>query len=196
MSEQNQTEEEIQEGLEQEQQVLLEKPPQDPRAIGIFQDIDEKKTEEIIYALTLYAADNKEPIEFYVSTNGGSATDMFAVYDYVRTLRDDIDICTYGLGKVMSAGVLLLACGTPGKRKIGKYCRVMIHSVIGLNSGALHDLENEMQEIHKIQEMYIEALCAETKFTKKKLKNMISKNVNVYLSAEEAVEYGIADIIV
>ena len=193
MSEETQAEETEEQA---EQQVLLQKLPPEPRALGIFQDIDEKKTEELIYALTLYAADSNDPVEFYVSTNGGSATDMFAVYDYVRTLRDDIDICTYGLGKVMSAGVLLLACGTPGKRKIGKYCRVMIHSVIGLNSGALHDLENEMQEIHKIQEMYIEALCAETKFTKKKLKDMISKNVNVYLSAEEAVKYGIADIIV
>jgi len=199
MSEESQTEESQTEESqieESEQQILLQKLPQEPRALGIFQDIDEKKTEEIIYALTLYAADNKDPVEFYVSTNGGSATDMFAVYDYIRTLRDDIDICTYGLGKVMSAGVLLLACGSPGKRKIGKYCRVMIHSVIGGSMGALHDLENEMQEIHKIQEMYIEALCAETKFTKKKLKDMISKNVNVYLSAEEAVKYGIADIIV
>ena len=197
MSEQEQEENTNQDGESQDEALSAPPPmPADPRAVGIFQDIDEKKTEEIIYALTLYAADSAEPIEFYVSTNGGSATDMFAMYDYIRTLRGDIDICTYGLGKVMSAGVLLLACGTPGKRKIGKYCRVMIHSVIGGNVGALHDLENEMQEIQKIQDMYIEALCTDTKFTKKKLKDMISKNVNVYLSAEEAVKYGIADVIV
>ena len=96
----------------------------------------------------------------------------------------------------MSAAVLVLAAGTKGKRKIGKYCRVMIHSVIGGSSGALHDLKNEMKEIQVIQDMYIDALASETKLTKKKLKDMFSKNVNVYLSAEEAVKYGIADIIV
>lgn len=185
-----------QEDLPPEEEAQIPPPPVDPRALGIFQDIDEKKAEEIVYALKLYSMDSKEPIEFYVSTNGGSATDMFAIYDFMRQLKTEIEISTYGLGKVMSAGVLLLAAGTDGTRRIGKYCRVMIHSVIGGNAGALHDLKNEMTEIQNVQDMYIEALCAETKFTKKKLKALFAKNVNIYLSAEEAVEYGIADIIV
>ena len=93
MSEQEQEESTNQDESSQEESAPPPMPmPADPRAVGIFQDIDEKKTEEIIYALTLYAADNPEPIDFYVSTNGGSATDMFAMYDYIRTLRDDIDI--------------------------------------------------------------------------------------------------------
>ena len=171
-------------------------PPADPRALGIFQDIDEKKAEDIVYALKLYSLDSKDPIEFYVSTNGGSATDMFAIYDFMRDVKQEIEISTYGLGKVMSAGVLLLAAGTTGTRRIGKYCRIMIHSVIGGNAGGLHDLKNEMKEIQHVQDMYIDALCAETKFTKKKLKELFAKNVNIYLSAEEAVKYGIADIIV
>ena len=170
-------------------------PPADPRALGIFQDIDEKKAEDIVYALKLYSLDSKDPIEFYVSTNGGSATDMFAIYDFMRDVKQEIEISTYGLGKVMSAGVLLLAAGTTGTRRIGKYCRIMIHSVIGGNAGGLHDLKNEMKEIQHVQDMYIDALCAETKFTKKKLKELFGKNVNIYLSSEEAVKYGIADII-
>tara|TARA_R110000851_G_scaffold174822_1_gene321044 strand:+ start:27517 stop:28113 length:597 start_codon:yes stop_codon:yes gene_type:complete len=180
----------------EEESLQFPTPPVDPRALGIFQDIDEKKAEEIVYALKLYSMDNNEPIEFYISTNGGSATDMFAIYDFMRQLKEEIVISTFGLGKVMSAGVLLLAAGTDGTRRIGKYCRIMIHSVIGGNAGALHDLKNEMTEIENIQDMYIDALCAETKFTKKKLKALFAKNVNIYLSAEEAVEYGIADIIV
>ena len=171
-------------------------PTEDPRALGLFQDIDEKKAEEIIYALRLYQADSKEDIEFYISTDGGSASDMFCIYDFLREVRQDLDVVTYGLGKVMSAGVLLLAAGSRGKRKIGKHCRVMLHSVVGGNAGALHDLENEMGEIQHIQNMYIEALCSETKLTEKQLRGLFAKNVNVYLSAEEAVNYGIADIIV
>ena len=72
----------------------------------------------------------------------------------------------------------------------------MIHSVMAGTGGALHDLRNEMEEIQNIQDLYMQALCDETKFTKKKLKQLFSQNVNIYLSAEEAVEYGIADIIV
>ena len=170
--------------------------PPETRAIGIFQDITEQKSEEIIYALKIYSSESPDPIEFYVNSAGGCASDMFAMYDFMRETREAAEIHTHGLGKVMSAAVLVLAAGTKGKRKIGKYCRVMIHSVIGGSSGALHDLKNEMKEIQVIQDMYIDALSSETKLTKKKLKDMFSKNVNVYLSAEEAVEYGIADIIV
>ena len=170
--------------------------PPETRALGIFQDITEQKSEEVIYALKLYHGDSKDPVDFYVNSGGGVASDMFAMYDFMREVREDMEIHTHGLGKVMSAAVLLLAAGTKGKRKIGKYCRVMIHSVIGGSSGALHDLKNEMKEIQAIQDMYIDALASETKLTKKKLKDLFAKNVNVYLSAEEAVNYGIADIIV
>lgn len=193
--------EENQDSLEQEdsQEETPEAPvapPVETRAVGIFEDISEKKSEEIIYALKLYSGDSKDPVEFYVNSQGGVASDMFAMYDFMREVREEMEIHTYGLGKVMSAAVLLLASGTKGKRKIGKYCRVMIHSVIAGSSGALHDLKNEMKEIQAIQDLYIEALSNETKLTKKKLKEMFSENVNVYLSAEQAVKYGIADIIV
>lgn len=174
--------------------VLL--PPPETRVIGLFREIDEAKAEELVYAFKLYASESNEPIDFFISTPGGTASDMFTVYDFMREVQNDIEVVTYGLGKVMSAGVPLLAAGTKGKRKIGKYCRIMIHSVIGGTGGALHDLENEMREIQHIQDMYIRVLCEETKFTKKKLKDLFSQNVNVYLSAEEAVEYGIADIII
>jgi len=176
----------------------------DMRIIGLFTEISEEKNAELIHAL-LYLNElnkleakesRKRPIEFYVSTYGGSADDMFGMYDMMRQIREETEIHTIGLGKVMSAGVLILASGTKGKRKIGKYCRVMIHSVIAGNHGSLSNLVNEMEAIQKIQEDYIEALVAETDMTKKDIKNMLERKVNVYLSAEEAVELGIADIII
>jgi len=172
-----------------------EATPQD-RVLGLFQEVDEQKAEEIVYALTLYQLESSHPIQFYINSPGGAACDMFSIYDFMRTVRDSTPIVTYGLGKVMSASVLLLAAGTKGERKIGKNCRVMIHSVMAGTGGALHDLRNEMKEIQQIQDLYMNALCKETKLTKKKLKQLFSQNVNIYLSAEEAVEYGIADIIV
>ena len=136
------------------------------------------------------------PIEIVVSTNGGNADDMFAIYDAIRWIRETVDIETFGLGKVMSAGTLLLASGTKGKRKIGKHCRVMIHSVIGGSIGPMHQLDNEMKEVKAIQESYIKAICDETNLTERKLRALLKKKVNIYLTAEEAVEHGFADIIV
>ncbi len=136
------------------------------------------------------------PIEVVISTNGGSADDMFAIYDAIRWIRQTVDVETFGLGKVMSAGTLLLASGTKGKRKIGKHCRVMIHSVIGGSVGPMHQLDNEMKEVKAIQESYIKAICEETNLTERKLRALLKKKVNIYLTAEEAVEYGFADIIV
>lgn len=184
------------------------------RTIGLFGEVNSTKAEEIIYGLLALDAtklkkkpvdyldlakgliEEAEPVELIVSTEGGDATDMFAIYDTVRHLRNDLVIQTFGIGKVMSAGVLLLACGTKGKRKIGKYCRVMLHGVASASAGNISNLKTEMAEIKKMQEMYIDALASETNLTKSQLKRMMNKNVNVYLSAEEAVEYGIADIIV
>ena len=176
----------------------------DMRTIGLFTDVAEEKVAEIAHAM-LYlnelnklekSEDNKRPIEFYLSTYGGNADDMFALYDVMRQVKLDTEIHTIGLGKVMSAGVLLLAAGTKVKRKIGKYCRVMIHSVIGGSHGSLPNLANEMEAIQQIQKDYIDALVSETTMTSEKMKDLLERKVNVYLSAEEAVELGIADIII
>ncbi len=171
--------------------------------IGLFSDLDAEKTADIVYSLLQFMPtenkkeEERKPIEFHISTYGGCADDMFAIYDLMKKVQDlEQEIHTTGWGKVMSAGVLLLASGTKGKRQIGKNCRVMIHAVNAGNAGALHDLVNEMEAIQNIQEMYIDALVNETTMTKTQLKKLIEKKVNVYLSAEEAVELGIADVIV
>ncbi len=176
----------------------------DMRTIGLFTDVADDKIAELAHAM-LYLQElnrldptgkNQKPIEFYISTYGGSADDMFALYDIMRQIKKTTEIHTIGMGKVMSAGVLLLAAGTKGHRKIGKNCRVMIHSVIGGNHGSLHNMVNEMEAIEQLQEMYCDALISETKMTRKQLKSMLERKVNVYLSAEDAVELGIADIII
>ena len=176
----------------------------DMRTLGLFTTIEEEKNAELIHGMLYLHETNrlakdeekKRPIDFYISTYGGSADDMFAIYDVMRQVREETEIHTIGMGKVMSAGVLILAAGTKGARKIGKYCRVMIHSVIAGSHGSLPNLANEMEAIQKIHEDYIEALVSETKMTEEDIKNMLERKVNVYLSAEEAVELGIADIII
>ncbi len=137
-----------------------------------------------------------QPIDFVISTPGGRASDMFSIYDVMRMVRKDCDIETFGLGQVMSAGVLLLASGTKGKRKIGKNCRVMVHQVSAGTSGPHHEMMNEIQEIEYTQQKYIKCLAAETKMSEMFIKKLFERKVNIYLSAEEAVKYGIADLII
>ncbi len=214
---------ELPEGMEQMPQVIVLSPPvaqpqqEDKpkvRVIGLIGNVDEDKAAEVIYGMLLMQKTSRkqvlvdeedptkgvesvcEPFDFIISTFGGSAFDMLGIYDMMRKTREECEIATHGVGKVMSAGVLLLAAGTKGKRKIGENCRVMIHSVIGGSHGAIHDLENEMEEIKWMQDRYISILARETDMTEKYIKNLLKRKVNVYLNAEEAVELGIADIIV
>lgn len=173
----------------------------DNQMIGIFSDINEETAAEVIHNLllmkaaasTLPANSPKSSVDFYISTNGGTAHDMFAVYDIMRMVREHIDICTIGVGKVMSAGTLLLAAGTKGKRKIGKNCRVMIHDVIGGHVGPMTQLKNEMKEITHTQKQYAASLVGETTITSEYMKIILERGVNSYLSAEEALKMGIVD---
>tara|TARA_Y100000592_G_scaffold85659_1_gene138004 strand:+ start:600 stop:1256 length:657 start_codon:yes stop_codon:yes gene_type:complete len=190
-------------------------------AIGLVGDVTEEVSNDIIFSLLLISdKQNKEyesilslaqeedatipeelteslkpNVDFYISTNGGSSDEMFGIYDVMRHVKENslTEISTYALGKVMSAGVLLLAAGTKGKRKVGKHCRIMIHSVIGGVTGPMQSLSTEYSEIKHIQDMYISALASETNMTESGIRKMFKKNTNIYLTAEEAVKLGIAD---
>jgi len=203
-----------------QQIAMLENKSQDQgprfRSISLYGNIDEEIANDVIFSMMALKEYGKreflegdvedpenakvytfyEPFDLTISTFGGSAADMFAIYDTIRMIRKDCGVHTFGLGKVMSAGVLLLASGTKGKRRIGKNCRVMLHSVVGGSAGQLHDLENEMEEMRWIQEKHIECLVKETDMTKAYLKKLLNRKVNVYLTADEAVELGIADEVI
>tara|TARA_B100000900_G_scaffold12397_1_gene10006 strand:+ start:15440 stop:16120 length:681 start_codon:yes stop_codon:yes gene_type:complete len=182
---------------------LLGAGPEEPelRVIGLYSDVSDEKIAELTQAILYLNESNrmlpegksKKPIEFYINTYGGSADDMFALYDVMEKVKEETDIHTVGVGKVMSAGTLLLAAGTKGKRRIGKNCRVMIHNVSAGNIGTLPTLANELEAIQQLQDDYISAMVENTKFTRKKLEKLLSQKVNIYLDAEEAVRYGLAD---
>jgi len=183
------------------------------RVTGIYGDINEERCSETVYGLLAFSQSEPDytfedsedpmqeedelakPIEFYISTYGGQASEMFAVYDLMRVIREETPIHTHGIGKVMSAGVLLLAAGTKGERRVGKNCRVMIHGVISGQHGHIADVENEFSEAKMTQKLYISALVEETNMTEKEIRKMMNKKTNVYIDAEKAVELGIADIV-
>jgi ATP-dependent Clp endopeptidase proteolytic subunit ClpP len=214
LSKEKKIEEKEEEGQADLLTAFMSEPPRpELRMTGIYGDVNEERCSEAVYglmALHLTGTDKVlsdpedensdlvetyQPIDFIVSSHGGLAADMFSVYDIMRELRDRTPIHTKGIGKVMSAGVLLLAAGTKGERRIGKYCRVMIHGVMAGQHGYLADVENEFKETRAIQRMYVQALAEETNMTEAYVRKLMNKKTNVYLNAEEAVKLGIADII-
>tara|TARA_B100001778_G_scaffold333059_1_gene340751 strand:- start:1578 stop:2231 length:654 start_codon:yes stop_codon:yes gene_type:complete len=169
------------------------------RSMALFGEIEEEKASDICVGLLMLSQkkdDELSPIDFYISTYGGNADDMFAIYDMMNMAKNNCEVHTFGIGKVMSAGVLLLANGTPGHRSVGKHCRVMIHSCNAGSVGDIHNLKNEMEQIQHQQEQYINALVEVSSLSKRQLNRLLDRKVNVYLTAQEAIEYGIADKII
>ena len=138
------TEEELEQAKEL-MAAMMGPPPEEemPSTFMMYGDVNEERAADIVSALLLLGdkkrvkkAKEKLPegeelddITFYLSTYGGSADDMMSIYDMMRLTKKNRDIETIGMGKIMSAGTLILAAGTRGKRKIMKNCRVMIHAV-------------------------------------------------------------------
>ena len=187
----------------------------DLRTINLYGDIGERKGSDVVSAL-LFLENNSHtlipespddpkskemlvarPISLMVSTHGGSASDMFAILDVMEMIKGrTCDIETSGIGKVMSAGVPILAAGTKGKRRIGKNCRIMLHNVLAGTGGTIFSMENELEEIKWVQERYIETLAGYTKLTPSKIKKLLKSQKDVYISAEESIKMGIADEII
>ena len=109
----------------------------DIRAINCYGDITERMGSEVVQAMLYFnhsrldivedaegnAHEVVRPFRMYISTHGGVVSDMFSILDVMDMIKEDCVIETIGLGKVMSAGVLMLANGTKGRRKIGKNIR-------------------------------------------------------------------------
>lgn len=207
---------------EEENQIVIINNIQQPanpepelRTINLYGDITEQKGSDVVAAL-LYLENNshvpmlKDPqgekeemvtvarsISMMVSTHGGVASDMFSIIDVMEMIKErTCDIETFGIGKVMSAGVPILAAGSPGRRKVGKNCRIMLHNVMAGSAGTIFSMENELEEIKWVQERYIQTLASYTKLTPSKIKKMLKTQKDVYISAEEAIKMGIADEII
>jgi ATP-dependent Clp endopeptidase proteolytic subunit ClpP len=179
-------------------------PPEETatsNSVILYGDIDEENAADLVTSLLRKRLHQppEEPaldLHFYLSSWGGSAADMFSIYDTMNLLKQNREIYTYGIGKIMSAAVPILAAGTKGKRMIGRNCRVMIHGVIAGHHGPLFNLQNEMEEVKWTQEKYIDVLVKDTDMTRRYIKKLFDRKVNVYLDAKEAIELGIADEII
>ncbi len=142
--------------------------------------------------LFLQMEDAKKDISLYINSPGGSVTDGMAIYDTIRFLQ--CDVVTYCVGQAASMATLLLAAGTPGKRFALPNSRVMIHQPTGGATGQTADITIAAREILRWRKKMNEVLAEHT-----------GKDVSVierdsdrdyYMTAEEAVTYGIVDRVI
>ena len=178
-----------------EEGVVLIEEPDSPKMISLVGPLDDENGSEIIHALSILDKVGKEGEEltFTICTPGGDAYSMLAIYDLMCKVRLKMTIKTIGVGQIMSAGVLLLAAGTPGERRIGKSSQVMMHTLKGTTHGHQFQLDAEMRQIRNMNDIYNSAISAETKMPLKKVRSIMSKKSDYFFTAQKAVELGIVD---
>ncbi len=142
--------------------------------------------------LFLQAEDPKKDIDLYINSPGGSCTAGLAIYDTIQSLSCDVK--TYCIGQCASMGAVLLAAGTAGKRFALPHSRIMIHQPWGGAQGTASDINIQAQEILRTKATLNGILAAHTKQKLSKIEKDTDRDF--FMSAEEAVKYGLVDQVV
>lgn len=142
--------------------------------------------------LFLQAEDPKKDIDLYIQSPGGVVTAGMAIYDTMQMIS--CDVRTYCIGQCASMGAVLLAAGAPGKRFALPHSRIMIHQVLGGAEGQATDIEIHTKEILRIKKMLNEILAKHSNQPLKKVEKDTERDY--FMSAEEAVAYGLVDKVI
>jgi ATP-dependent Clp protease protease subunit len=165
------------------------------RIVMLDTEVNEHTASLIVaQVLFLEAEDPDSDILFYINSPGGSVTAGMAIYDTLQFVKPDIS--TIVMGQACSMGSLLAQAGTQGKRLILPNARHMIHQPSGGASGQATDIQIQAQEILKMKkyltEIYVKHNSAGKTF------EVLSADMerDFFMSAEEAVAYGLADKVI
>ena len=160
------------------------------RIIFLGEGIDDHLSNTIVAQLLfLQSESDTKDIHMYINSGGGSVTAGMAIYDTMNLVK--CDICTYCIGQCASMAAVLLSSGAKGKRFALPSSRVMIHQPSGGAEGQATDINIQAKEILRIKEnlnMILSKNCKKDIAT-------IAKDTDrdYFLSAEEAVTYGLVD---
>jgi len=139
--------------------------------------------------LFLESEDPKKDISLYINSPGGSVTAGLAILDTMEYIKPDVN--TICIGQACSMASLLLASGKEGKRSILPHARVMIHQPSGGVQGQATDILVSSRELKRIKDLSIEILSGKTKKSAEEIAKDIERDF--YLTAQEAMSYGIVD---
>ncbi|OIP59197.1 MAG: ATP-dependent Clp endopeptidase, proteolytic subunit ClpP [Candidatus Moranbacteria bacterium CG_4_9_14_3_um_filter_45_14] len=163
------------------------------RIIFIGSPIDDGVANTVIAQLLFLESQNaKEDIKMYINSPGGSVTSALAIYDTMQYVKSDIQ--TICIGMAASAAALLLASGKKGKRMVLPNSEVMIHQVLGGTSGQATDIDIHARHILKTRERLNKILAKHTGQKLQKIEQDTERDY--FMSAEEALKYGIVDKVI
>ncbi|MDO4805203.1 MAG: ATP-dependent Clp endopeptidase proteolytic subunit ClpP [Lachnospiraceae bacterium] len=184
---------------------VIEQTPQGERSYDIYSRLLKERiiflgdevndaTAQIVVAQLLFleAEDPGKDISLYINSPGGSVTAGWAIYDTMQYIK--CDVATICIGMAASMGAFLLAGGAKGKRQALPNAEIMIHQPSGGTRGQASDIKIEAEHILKIKKRLNETLAANTG----QPLDIIERDTDRdnWMSAEEAVEYGLIDSVV
>ena len=163
------------------------------RIIFLGSEIDDDVANSIVAQLLLLDSENPDKdIMLYINTPGGVITAGMAIFDTMKLIKADVS--TICLGDAASMGAFLLSAGTKGKRLALPNSRIMIHQPLGGAKGQATDIEIEAKEILRMKNMLSTLLAEHTGQTIEKIKEDTERDN--FMTAKEALEYGLIDKIV
>ena len=163
------------------------------RVIFLGEEVNSHTANVIVAQLLYLAYENPdEDIKLYINSPGGSVYDGLAIYDTMNFIKPDVQ--TIGVGLQASMGAFLLSAGAKGKRAILPNARVMIHQPSSGTRGKITDQEIDLKEGLLLKEKLAQILAKNSGQKLEKLKNDMERDY--WMSAEEAVKYGLVDKII
>lgn len=162
------------------------------RIIFIGRGFNDEMANAVVAQLLFLESDSREKdIYMYINSPGGWITSMYAIYDTMQYIKPDI--ITIGFGQVASAGSFILAAGAKGKRYALPNTELMIHELSSGYQGKATDIEIYANHALKLKEKMARHYVEMTGQTLRKIKKDMERDY--YMSAEEAVKYGLIDAV-
>lgn len=163
------------------------------RIIVLGEEITDHTANVIVAQMIfLEQEDSDNDIHFYIQSPGGYVTATMAIYDTMQFIRCDVQ--TICMGMAASGAALLLTAGTKGKRIALPNSDMMIHQPLGYAQGQATDIDIHARRILKMRKKYAELLSHHTGKPLKTIQRDIERDF--FMSAEEAVKYGLIDAVV
>jgi ATP-dependent Clp protease protease subunit len=160
------------------------------RIVFIDGEINDLNADLVVAQLLfLDGQDTEKDINLYINSPGGSVTAGLAIYDTIQYVKSDVQ--TICLGQAASMAALIVAAGAPGKRLVLPSSRMLIHQPWGGASGQARDIGIQSKEIIRLKKMTIDYFAKHTG----KETRIIAADMerDFYMSAQDAVAYGVAD---
>jgi len=157
------------------------------RTITIFGEIDMKLAQEVIEKLMLLAADSDDDIKIFINSPGGHVESGDTIFDMIRFVKPTVKVV--GTGWVASAGALIYSATDRENRYSLPNTRFLLHQPMGGVRGQAQDIAIEAEEILKMRERLNRIFAEQTGQSLEKVTKDTDRNF--WMSAEEAVEYGL-----